>query len=79
MMPRPGRELAIAHGPQFAAHRRLGQRDAKFLVKPLRQIDEPPAHHAVDRRDRTAVDHLRDAGAGASLSFVGSARRFAVQ
>src|SRR5262249_31260112 len=60
MGPRSGRELAVAHGAQLPAERLLGDRDAEFLEDPLRQIDQPPAHHAMDRRDRAALDHAGD-------------------
>ena len=29
----------------------------KRRVQPLNQVDQPPAHHAVDRRDRATLDH----------------------
>ena len=73
-----GRELAIAHGAQFPAHRLLGDRDAELLEDPLRQIDQPPAHHAMDRRDRAALDHPRDRQALSIIELGGLARRFAV-
>ena len=59
MMARAGGELAIAHGAQFPAQGLLGDGDAEFLPDPLAQIDQPPAHHAMNRRDRAALDHLR--------------------
>ena len=60
MMTRPSREFAVAHGAQLSAERLLGDDDAELLEDPLRQIDEPPAHHAMDRRDRAPLDHLGD-------------------
>src|SRR5580704_11155601 len=60
MMAGPGRDLAIAHGSQLPAQCLLGDGDAVLLEDPLRQIDQPPTHHAVDCRDRTALDHPRD-------------------
>src|SRR3712207_6770813 len=59
MMARPGREFAIAHGPQLAAERLLGDGQAELLPDRLCQIDQTPAHHAVDGRDWAAV---HDAG-----------------
>ena len=59
MMARPGGELAAAQPPQLAAQRLGADRDAELLPNPLRQVDQPPAHHAVDGRDRAALDHLR--------------------
>src|SRR6202165_200474 len=59
MMPGPGRQLAQLQGAQFAAQRLLTDRNAEFLEDPLRQVDQPPAHHAVNRRDRAALDDLQ--------------------
>lgn len=55
MMARPRRELAIADLAQGPAHRVLARRDAELLVKPLREIGDPPAHHAMGGRDRSFV------------------------
>src|SRR5260370_22282838 len=55
MMPGARRQPAEPHGPQFPAQGLRADRHAKLLEHPLRQIDEPPAHHAMDRRDRTAL------------------------
>ena len=38
---------------------RLRQGDAELLLEPCRQIAAPPAHHAVDRRVRTALHSRR--------------------
>ncbi|HUE18000.1 MAG TPA: hypothetical protein VMR25_27840, partial [Planctomycetaceae bacterium] len=46
---------------------------------PLRQIDQPPAHHAVDRRDWAALDHPDDRLALAIIELAGAPRRLAVQ
>ena len=46
---RPRRELAIS--PSCARARLtvfLARCDAELLVEPLREIDDPPAHHAMD-------------------------------
>ena len=67
MVARSGREFAVAHGAQFPAERLLGNRDAELLEDPLRQIDQPPTHHAVNCRDRTTLDH---AGDGLALTVV---------
>src|SRR3954452_14901691 len=56
VMARAGRELAIIHAAQLAAQRLLGDRDLELLPDTLGQIDQPPAHHAVNRRDRARVD-----------------------
>ena len=57
------RELAITHGAQFAAQRLLGDDDAEFLENPLAEIDDPPAHDPVNRRDRAALDDRGERGA----------------
>ena len=57
-MARPGRELAEAHGAQLAAHRLLRDRESERLKDPGHQVDETPAHDAVDRRYRTVIDQL---------------------
>src|ERR1700692_1312909 len=45
------RELAITHLAQHAAQRLLGDDDAEFLENPLAEIDDPPAHDPVNRRN----------------------------
>src|SRR5260370_42022543 len=57
MMARPGRQLAQLKGAQFTAQRLLADRNTEFLEYPLRQVDQPPADHAVNRRDRAALDN----------------------
>src|SRR6202030_586153 len=52
MMARSRRELAKAHMPQLAAERRLGDRDPELFEEPLRQIDQPPAHDAMQGGNR---------------------------
>ena len=59
MMARPGRQFAKAKGAQFAAQGLLADRNREVVEHPLRQIDEPPAHHPVRRRDRARLDSLR--------------------
>jgi hypothetical protein len=75
----PRRELAIAHGPQFPAQGLFGDGDAEFLVEPLRQIDQPPAHHAMGGRDWAAIDHLRNGLALNIIELRWLARRLAVK
>ena len=55
-MARTGRELAIAQCAQLPAHGLLSDRDPELLPEPLDQIDEPPAHHAMDRRNGPLLD-----------------------
>ena len=56
-MPRPRRQLAIVHRPQFPAHRLERDNDPVFPEHPLAEIDEPPAHDAVHRGDRAILHH----------------------
>src|SRR4030088_1827474 len=79
MMAGTGRELAIAHGSQLPAERLLGDGDAELLEDPLRQIDQPPAHHAMDRRDRAVLDHQHNSLALGIIEPRGLAWRFAVK
>ena len=58
MVARPCREFDVAQLLQLAANGGLVKRDRKFLMEPLRQIDQPPAHHPVDGRDRAALDNI---------------------
>ena len=55
-MARTRRELAITHGAQFPAQRLLGHDDPELLEDPLAEIDDPPSHDPVNRRDRAALD-----------------------
>ena len=67
VVARPGREFAVAHGAQLPAERLLGNRDAEFLEDRLRQIDQPPADHAVHCRNWATLD---DADDGLALDVV---------
>ncbi len=53
------RQLAIAHGSDFAAQRLLADGHAKLLPKPLRQIAQTPANNPVEIGCRTALNGLR--------------------
>ena len=55
-MARTGRELAIAKRPHLTAQGLLGDREAEFLPDPLHQIDQAPAHHAMDGRNGPLFD-----------------------
>ena len=79
MVAWPSREFAIAHSPQLPAERLLGDGDAELFEYPLRQVDQPPAHHAVNRRNRPALDHPRDRLALNIIELRGLPGRFAVQ
>jgi len=56
IMARTGRELAIAQSPQLPAQGLLRDREAELLPEPLDQIDQAPAHHAVDGRNGPLLD-----------------------
>src|SRR5262249_5458891 len=79
MVARSGREFAVAHGAQLPAARLLGDRDAESLEVQRRQIDQPPAHHAMDRRDRAALDHAGDGPPLKVIELARLTRRLAVQ
>ena len=63
VMARASRELAITHLAQHAAQRLLGDDDAEFLENPLAEIDDPPAHNPVNRRNWAALDDRDKRGA----------------
>jgi hypothetical protein len=79
MMTRASREFAVAHGTQRPAEHLLGDRDTELLEYPLREIDQSPAHHAMDRWDRPAFDHPGDRLALGVIELAGLSRRLAVQ
>ena len=60
VMAGASRKLAIAHLAQHAAECLLGDDDAEFLENPLPEIDDPPAHDPMNRRDRPALDERRE-------------------
>ena len=62
-MARTRRELTIPHSAQFAAQGLLGHHAAELLENPLAEIDDSPAHDAVNRRDRAALDDSGERGA----------------
>ena len=74
---RPGRddegERRACDSPWRAipGSRSAWRRDAELLEDPLRQIDKPPAHDAMDGWDRSALDHAGDGPRWASLSLAG--------
>jgi len=57
-MARSRRELNIAQFFQLPAHRRHIKRYRKFVIKPPGQINQPPAHNAMDGRDRAALNYF---------------------
>src|SRR3954462_6415993 len=66
-----GRELAIAKRAQFAAQRRLAERDLELLPDPQGEILQAPAHHAVDRRHRPTLDDVHQGLALAVIQLAG--------
>jgi len=63
---------------QLTTNGRFINRDAELFEYPLRQILAAPAHHTVDRRDRTTFD---EPGKGLALAIIELgwlARRFAI-
>lgn len=58
MMPRPGGQLYVAQLFQLAADAGLVERDGKFVINPLGQVDQPPTHHPMDCRDGAAFDDI---------------------
>ena len=56
MMARPSRQFTEAEGAQFAAQGLLADRNGKLVKNPLRQVDQPPAHHPVHRRVGTGLN-----------------------
>ena len=59
MMPWAGRQLPITHRMQISAERLLADRGAIRLHHPLHKIAQPPANHAMNRRDRAFLNQLR--------------------
>ena len=59
MMARASRELAISHLAQHAAQRLLGDGDTELLENPLAEIDDPPAHDPMNRRNWPALQNRR--------------------
>ena len=60
MVARTRGQLAVVHGAQLTAQRLLGNRDLVLLPQPLAPVDQPPAHDAMHRRHRPALDHRCD-------------------
>ncbi len=56
-------QLAELHRTQFPTEGLLGDRHLERVVEPLAQIDNPPAHYAMDRRGRSALDDRGECGA----------------
>ena len=78
VVPRPGGELGIAHRPQLPAQRLPADREAEALPDPLHEVDEAPAHHAVEIGLRTRLDRRGERRAMLRLQERRLARRLAV-
>ena len=64
-----GREFAVAHFAQFSAQGLHSDGEAELLKHPLRQIDQPPAHDAMDRRRRPLLDYFHQRRAVRVIEF----------
>lgn len=67
-------------GGQLAARRLPGNDNTEFPPYPLAQIDQTPAHHAMDRRSRAALcpgSPLADGAASNTSSMIAQSRRVA--
>src|SRR4051794_9036382 len=74
----PARLIRQDKSPQLAAQGLLGDGDPELLPDPCDQIDQPPAHHAVDRRNRPLLDDGLQGRAMRVGEFRGLAGRLAV-
>ena len=62
MVTRACRQFDIAQLFQRSPYGRFRQRHPKFVMKPTRQINQPPAHNPMYRRDRAALNNLQEPG-----------------
>src|SRR5215203_6328912 len=60
---------------QGAVDRIIGHRDSELLMQLHDQIARPPAHHAVDCRDRTGLDDVGEERLVLGAELAGRARR----
>src|SRR5947208_13720843 len=51
----PGAHMREAHGLEGTIDRIVRYRQPELLIQPHDEIARPPAHHAMDRRDRTLL------------------------
>lgn len=58
MVAKPRGELHVAQLLQPATDRPFVERGRNFIMDPVAQIDQPPAHDPVDRRNLTALDNI---------------------
>jgi hypothetical protein len=78
MVAWPRRQLAVAHGAKLAAQRLRADRHRELVLDPLNEIDQPPAHNAVRRRDGAALDSRRQRCPLAGVEPRATPGRFAV-
>ena len=76
VVARPRRDLGEAERLQLAPDRGLVERDGERLQEPPRQVLAPPAHDAVDRRDRAGLNNLRQCAAVIGVELRGCAGDF---
>ena len=77
-MPRPSRQLGIAHRAQLPAQRLPADRQAEALPEPLHEVDEAPAHDAVKIGLRPLLDGRGERRAMLRVQERRLARRLAV-
>lgn len=73
-MARPCADLSVTQLTQGATASAFMQRDAEFLMQPGHQVNQPPAHRAMDRGDRSAFHDRRQSAALAIGELGGIAR-----
>src|SRR3954453_11375775 len=78
MVPRTGGELAVAPRAQLPAQGLRRHRDPELVEDPLAQVDEPPSHDPMHRRNRAAFDHRRQRRPVRVLQLRGLPGRLAV-
>jgi len=78
VMARASRELAVAQSAHLPTQRLLRDRDPVLVPEPLDQIDKPPAHYPVHRRNGTALDKGRQVRPMLLCQPGGLAQRLAV-
>lgn len=79
MVTRACRQFDIAQLLQLPPHGRFCQRDAKLIIEPTRQVDQPPADNPVDRWDRAAFNDLCKSLALGIVQQRGLARRLPIE
>ena len=73
-MARAGRELAVVHGPQLPTKRLLRDGQAELVPDPVHEVDQAPAHHAVDGRYGSLLEHVAQRPALCGIQNGGAAR-----